>query len=52
MYFEIKVDTPVYPGFSMGSIGGGGRYDNLTGVLDLTVSQASVSLSRAKAYMM
>jgi histidyl-tRNA synthetase len=28
--FEVAVDTQVHQGFVMGSIGGGGRYDNLT----------------------
>ncbi len=28
--FEVAVDTHIHEGFVMGSIGGGGRYDNLT----------------------
>jgi histidyl-tRNA synthetase len=28
--FEVAVDTQIHQGFVMGSIGGGGRYDNLT----------------------
>ena len=49
--FEVKVDTAVYPGFSMGSIGGGGRYDNLTGVFGLSgVSGVGVSFGAERIY--
>ncbi|MBK9151157.1 MAG: histidine--tRNA ligase [Saprospiraceae bacterium] len=49
--FEVKVDTAVYPGFSMGSIGGGGRYDNLTGVFGLKgVSGVGVSFGAERIY--
>lgn len=33
--FEVKVDTSRHPEVTMGSIGGGGRYDDLTGNFDL-----------------
>jgi histidyl-tRNA synthetase len=49
--FEVKVDTSAYPGFSMGSIGGGGRYDNLTGVFGLNgVSGVGVSFGAERIY--
>jgi histidyl-tRNA synthetase len=49
--FEVKVDTIAYPGFSMGSIGGGGRYDNLTGVFGLNgVSGVGVSFGAERIY--
>ncbi len=49
--FEVKVDTTFYPGFSMGSIGGGGRYDNLTGVFGLDgVSGVGVSFGAERIY--
>lgn len=49
--FEVKVDTEAYPGFSMGSIGGGGRYDNLTGVFGLNgVSGVGVSFGAERIY--
>ncbi len=49
--FEVKVDTDAYPGFSMGSVGGGGRYDNLTGVFGLEgVSGVGVSFGAERIY--
>ncbi len=49
--FEAKVDTDAYPGFSMGSIGGGGRYDNLTSVFGLNdVSGVGVSFGAERIY--
>lgn len=51
--FEVKVDTSSsgHPGFSMGSIGGGGRYDNLTGVFGLNgVSGVGVSFGAERIY--
>ena len=33
---EVKVDTAAHPGVKMGSIGGGGRYADLTSVFGLT----------------
>jgi histidyl-tRNA synthetase len=32
---EVKVDTEAHPGIKMGSIGGGGRYADLTGVFGM-----------------
>ncbi|MBC7885424.1 MAG: histidine--tRNA ligase [Saprospiraceae bacterium] len=49
--FEVKVDTSSYPGFSMGSIGGGGRYDNLTEVFGLSgVSGVGISFGAERIY--
>jgi len=49
--FEVKVDPAAYPGFTMGSIGGGGRYDNLTGVFGLNgVSGVGVSFGAERIY--
>jgi histidyl-tRNA synthetase len=51
--FEVKVDTSAsgHPGFIMGSIGGGGRYDNLTGVFGLNgVSGVGVSFGAERIY--
>ncbi len=49
--FEVKVDTKNYPEFSMGSIGGGGRYDNLTEVFGLSgVSGVGVSFGAERIY--
>lgn len=33
--FEVNVDTDAHPGIKMGSIGGGGRYADLTGVFGM-----------------
>lgn len=51
--FEVKIDASSsgHPGFSMGSIGGGGRYDNLTGVFGLNgVSGVGVSFGAERIY--
>ncbi|MBK8701133.1 MAG: histidine--tRNA ligase [Saprospiraceae bacterium] len=49
--FEVKVDTQYHPSISMGSIGGGGRYDNLTGAFGLPgVSGVGVSLGAERIY--
>ena len=49
--FEVKLDTDAYPGFSMGSIGGGGRYDNLTGVFGMPgISGVGVSFGAERIY--
>jgi histidyl-tRNA synthetase len=49
--FEVKVDPDAYPDFTMGSIGGGGRYDNLTGVFGLNgVSGVGVSFGAERIY--
>lgn len=49
--FEVKVDETYYPGFKMGSIGGGGRYDDLTGVFGLKdVSGVGISFGAERMY--
>lgn len=49
--FEVKVDTEKHPSVVMGSIGGGGRYDNLTGSFGLAgVSGVGVSLGAERIY--
>jgi histidyl-tRNA synthetase len=49
--FEVKVDTLIHPNVVMGSIGGGGRYDNLTGSFGLSgVSGVGVSLGAERIY--
>ena len=49
--FEVKTDTNAYPGFSMGSIGGGGRYDDLTGIFGMSnVSGVGVSFGAERIY--
>ncbi len=49
--FEVKVDTQKHPNVVMGSIGGGGRYDNLTGAFGLNgVSGVGVSLGAERIY--
>lgn len=49
--FEVKVDTDIHPTVKMGSIGGGGRYDNLTGTFGLAgVSGVGVSLGAERVY--
>ncbi len=48
---EVKVDTQKHPDIKMGSIGGGGRYDNLTGSFGLAgVSGVGVSLGAERIY--
>ena len=49
--FEVEADTEFYPNLKMGSIGGGGRYDNLTGVFGLQgVSGVGVSFGAERIY--
>jgi len=49
--FEVVVDTEAHPAIVMGSIGGGGRYDNLTGVFGLPdVSGVGVSFGLERIY--
>ncbi len=49
--FEVKLDANAYPDFSMGSIGGGGRYDDLTGVFGLNnVPGVGVSFGAERIY--
>lgn len=49
--FEVVIDAGAYPGFSMGSIGGGGRYDNLTGTFGMPgISGVGVSFGAERIY--
>lgn len=49
--FEVKIDSMAYPELTMGSIGGGGRYDDLTGVFGLKdVSGVGVSFGAERIY--
>jgi histidyl-tRNA synthetase len=49
--FEVKADPTAYPTLTMGSIGGGGRYDNLTGVFGMPgVSGVGVSFGAERIY--
>ena len=49
--FEVKADNTSYPNLTMGSIGGGGRYDNLTGVFGLNgVSGVGISFGAERIY--
>ena len=49
--FEVEADTSAYPNLKMGSIGGGGRYDDLTGIFGLkNVSGVGVSFGAERIY--
>ena len=49
--FEVAADTEFYPNLKMGSIAGGGRYDNLTGVFGLKdVSGVGISFGAERIY--
>ena len=49
--FEAEADTAAYPDLVMGSIGGGGRYDDLTGIFGMKgVSGVGVSFGAARIY--
>ncbi len=49
--FEVEADRASYPKLKMGSIGGGGRYDDLTGVFGLDgVSGVGVSFGAERIY--
>lgn len=49
--FEVAVDAARHPGVKMGSIGGGGRYDNLTGVFGRPgLSGVGVSFGAERIY--
>jgi len=49
--FEVEADTNMYPNLKMGSIGGGGRYDDLTGNFGLKgVSGVGVSFGAERIY--
>ncbi len=47
--FEVNANTEAYPDLKMGSIGGGGRYDDLTGVFGMkNMSGVGVSFGAAR----
>lgn len=49
--FEVVLDRRAYPKVRMGSIGGGGRYDSLTGVFGLEgVSGVGISFGAERIY--
>jgi len=49
--FEVKADTITYPNLKMGSIGGGGRYDDLTGGFGMKdMSGVGVSFGAERIY--
>jgi len=49
--FEVAADPGAYPNLRMGSIGGGGRYDDLTGVFGLKgVSGVGISFGAERIY--
>lgn len=49
--FEVNASAEAYPELRMGSIGGGGRYDNLTGVFGLKgVSGVGISFGAERIY--
>lgn len=49
--FEVVADPEAYPKLTMGSIGGGGRYDDLTGIFGLKdVSGVGVSFGAERIY--
>ncbi|MEM9849460.1 MAG: histidine--tRNA ligase, partial [Bacteroidota bacterium] len=49
--FEVKADTTAYPKLKMGSIGGGGRYDDLTSVFGMkNMSGVGISFGAARIY--
>lgn len=49
--FEVVIDSAAYPDLTMGSIGGGGRYDDLTGIFGLkNVSGVGVSFGAERIY--
>jgi len=48
---EVKADTEAYPTLKMGSIGGGGRYDDLTGVFGMKgMSGVGISFGAERIY--
>lgn len=49
--FEVQADKEAYPDLVMGSIGGGGRYDDLTGIFGMKgVSGVGISFGAARIY--
>lgn len=51
--FEVVLDTKSYPHLSMGSIGGGGRYDDLTGTFGMSnMSGVGVSFGAERIFIL
>lgn len=51
--FEVILDNEAYPGTSMGSIGGGGRYDDLTSTFGMpNMSGVGVSFGAERVFML
>ncbi len=49
--FEVNIDQEAYPGVRMGSIGGGGRYDDLTGIFGMKdISGVGISFGAERIY--
>ena len=49
--FEVNVNLAVHPGIKMGSIGGGGRYDDLTGIFGMKgTSGVGISFGAERIY--
>ena len=49
--FEVAANTAAYPDLVMGSIGGGGRYDDLTGIFGMKgVSGVGISFGAARIF--
>lgn len=49
--FEVALDADAVPSIQMGSLGGGGRYDNLTGIFGLSgVSGVGISFGAERIY--
>lgn len=49
--FEVEADKTAYPDLVMGSIGGGGRYDDLTGIFGMKgMSGVGISFGAARIY--
>ena len=49
--FEVGLDSTAYPEYSMGSLSGGGRYDDLTGVFGMQgVSGVGISFGADRIY--
>jgi histidyl-tRNA synthetase len=50
--FEVVLDQSAYPDIKMGSLGGGGRYDDLTGTFGMTnMSGVGVSFGAERIYI-
>ncbi len=49
--FEVVIDKRAYPDYSMGSLSGGGRYDDLTGVFGMPgISGVGISFGADRIY--